>query len=153
MTKQNKKYVTLAGMFLLGMMQQASAAQDSLESEILEADTRFFNAFNTCDLNVMGQMFSPDLEFYHDKTGLKGYEETMQATRTNCARKLGLVRTLDEDSHQVYPVKNFGAIQLGEHTFCHVENGKNDCGTFGFTTVWKKTESGWQMHRVTSYDH
>ncbi|MCW8090954.1 DUF4440 domain-containing protein [Alteromonas sp. ASW11-130] len=61
------------------------------------------------------------------------------------------MRTLDRTTHKVYPVKDFGAIQIGEHTFCHEENGKEDCGTFGFTTVWKKTDMHWQMHRVTSY--
>ncbi len=155
MKNHNQKRVSRFSLLLAGVVAAATASttENHLEQEILAADKRFFTAFNACDLKVMGTMFSPDLEFYHDITGLKGYEETMQATKVNCERELGLVRTLDEGTHTVYPVKGFGAIQQGEHTFCHLENGKNDCGTFGFTTIWKKSAAGWQMHRVTSYDH
>ncbi|MCW8109758.1 nuclear transport factor 2 family protein [Alteromonas ponticola] len=153
MNNKYKKHISLLCTGLVMLTTSVSANDKTLKQQILQADQSFFSAFNNCDIAVMAAMFSPELEFYHDVTGLKGYDETMQSTKANCERKLGLVRTLNESTHKVYPVKNFGAIQQGEHTFCHMENGKNDCGTFGFTTVWRKSDTGWQMHRVTSYDH
>jgi hypothetical protein len=53
----------------------------------------------------------------------------------------------------VYPVNNFGAMEIGAHKFCHLENGKQDCGTFKFAMIWKKTEDGWKISRVISYGH
>lgn len=126
---------------------------DALYQEVARVDAEFFEAFNTCDIATMAAMFSRELEFYHDTGGVSGYESTVAVTRANCDRQLGLERTLVPGSMRVYPVKDFGAIQKGNHTFCHVENGKNDCGTFEFVHVWKKTDESWQLYRVVSYGH
>ena len=131
----------------------STASTPKLNEEIKAADNAFFSAFNSCDIEKIANLFSKDLEFYHDISGLKGYEENIIATKELCARNLGLTRTLNEDSHRVFPVKNFGAIQVGEHTFCHEVNGVNDCGTFDFTHIWKQTEDGWRLYRVVSYGH
>lgn len=131
----------------------AAAEPVPLTDEIRAMDTKLFDAFNRCDIDTMGKMFSRDLEFFHDLGGLSGYDGTMEATRGNCARHLGLKRTLVEGTLKVYPIKDYGAIEVGEHTFCHVENGKDDCGTFGFTHVWKRVDGGWQLTRVVSYGH
>ena len=101
----------------------------------------------------MGSMLSRDLEFYHDTVGLGGYDKTMESTRRNCNDELGLTRTLIVESLEVYPIKDYGAIQKGKHTFCHMEDGENDCGTFEFVHVWKRTEKGWRITRVLSYGH
>lgn len=47
----------------------------------------------------------------------------------------------------------FGAMQFGEHRFCHTENGKPDCGTFRFAHVWRKEGETWKLSRVLSYGH
>lgn len=141
---------------LLGCISSLSAMADvdnELYEEIKQADGTFFKAFNECDIETMSKMFSQDLEFYHDIAGVSGYESTMQVTRNNCERNLGLVRTLLPKRLVVYPVKNFGAIQIGEHQFCHEVNGVDDCGTFDFTHVWKRTDERWVVHRVVSYGH
>ncbi len=135
-----------------------AAAQDApepgrLRDEIAAADAEFFRAFNVCDLDRIGAVFAPDLEFFHDTGGLTGYAETMANTRANCERRLGLVRTLVEGSLEVHPIADYGAIELGRHTFCHVENGRNDCGTFGFVTIWKRSGDDWKIARVVSYGH
>ena len=130
-------------------------AQDStkLMAEIAAADAEFFDAFNACELETMGEIFARDLEFYHDLGGLSDYGQTMEATETNCRRNLGLRRELVEGSLEVYPVGEYGAIQKGKHTFCHDENGEEDCGTFEFVHVWRRTEEGWKIARVISYGH
>lgn len=132
-----------------------AGAQESeeLRDEIAKADKTFFDAFNACDVQTMGELFAEDLEFYHDLGGVQGYTETMNTTKQNCERKLGLRRSLVEGSLKVHPIKGYGAIQIGKHTFCHVENGKDDCGTFEFVHVWRRSNTGWELARVISYGH
>ena len=38
--------------------------------EIKDMDTKFFNAYNSCDLDVQSVIYSDDIEFFHDKGGL-----------------------------------------------------------------------------------
>ena len=138
----------------LVMISTVSIAEDkTLYDEIKALDSKFFTAFNNCDKETIANMFSKELEFYHDIAGLGNYESNLKATDSLCERNLGLVRTLVPESLEVYPVKDFGAMQIGKHTFCHTVDGKEDCGTFGFLHVWKKTENGWLIHRVMSYGH
>ena len=131
----------------------SNPGHQELLAEIQKADTELFDAFNACDLKTMGQIFAKDLEFYHDLAGLSGYDSTMASTKNNCDRKLKLRRELVEDSHQVYPMGDEGAIQVGQHTFCHPENGQDVCGTFDFVHVWRRVEGGWKVARVVSYGH
>jgi hypothetical protein len=56
-------------------------------------------------------------------------------------------------SLDVHPVPGYGAIQIGEHRFCHDENGHEECGVFGFTHVWRDVDGQWQIVRVLSYGH
>lgn len=153
MAKLTTQRLLLAFAFGMQIWSFVSYAGPSLEDQILQADKRLFTAFNQCDIETHSEMLSPDLEFYHDKGGVTGYEHTVAVIRENCTRELGLTRTLLPDSVAIYPVKDFGAIQTGKHRFCHWENGKNDCGTFGFSHVWQHTEQGWRVHRVLSYGH
>ncbi len=132
-----------------------ATTQQQLYSEIARMDSIFFDAFNNHKIEVVKTIFSKDLEFYHDKGGFANYEQSVANTQSLFERNktTGLTRTLVKGSLEVYPIKDFGAIQVGEHRFCHVENGKDDCGTFKFTHVWKKQEGQWKLTRVISYDH
>ena len=131
----------------------STADELSLKVIIDAQDKRMFDAFNRCDIRTMGEIFSKELEFYHDKVGVSDYESTMDVTKLNCDRKLGLVRTILPETVRVFPIGKFGALHKGKHTFCHMENGKNDCGTFEFVHIWKKLADSWQIYRVISYDH
>jgi hypothetical protein len=62
-------------------------------------------------------------------------------------------RDLEPGSLEVYPIKDYGAMEIGRHRFCHKENGKDDCGTFGFAMVWRKAGDSWKISRVLSYGH
>lgn len=128
-------------------------ANDNLASEILHMDSVLFNAYNTHNLEVMKTVFDKDLEFYHDKGGLTNYEQNIAAFRQNIAANKDLHRELVKGSTEIYPVNNYGAMQIGAHTFCHTENGKQDCGTFKFVHIWKRTPDGWKLARVVSYGH
>lgn len=116
-------------------------------------DSVLFNAFNNRDIETFSNLFTKDLEFFHDKGGLTDYQYTVQSFKNTMARNDGLRRDLVQGSLQVYPVKDYGAIQVGAHTFCHQENGKQDCGTFRFVHIWKRINNEWKITRVISYDH
>jgi ketosteroid isomerase-like protein len=128
-------------------------ADPALHAEIARMDKAMFDAFNGHDIEGVMALFSEDLEFFHDKDGLVRYEETRNALKGGFAQNNGLRRDLVPGSLEVYPIKNYGAMQIGAHRFCHVENGKDDCGVFKFVHVWRKTGGHWKVTRVVSYDH
>ena len=138
---------------LIGSTSCLANEKEDLAEAIYRADQTFFTAFNSCDLEVMGRIFSKDLEFYHDISGYAGYDQTLEITRNNCDRKLGLVRELVGGSGSVHALGDFGAVQKGQHTFCHEVEGENDCGTFEFLHIWKRLNGDWRLHRVVSYGH
>lgn len=127
----------------------------SLSREIHQLDSLMFDAMNRQDLDGVMFYFDKDLEFYHDKGGLDNYEQTKikLANLFKNNRNNNFRRTLVPGSMEVYPVPGYGAIESCLHRFCHIENGKDDCGTFKNVMVWKKTPQGWKVTRVLSYDH
>ncbi|RYE14440.1 MAG: nuclear transport factor 2 family protein [Sphingobacteriales bacterium] len=124
-----------------------------LYDSIAHMDSVLFDAFNSQDLEKIKTIFSPDLEFYHDKGGLDNYIETLKKSKQLFDQNNGLKRTLVAGSMEVYPIKGFGAIQTGLHRFCHPENGKENCGTFKFMHIWQNNNGVWKITRVVSYDH
>ena len=136
---------------------QAVSAQvsktDELYLEIVEMDRALFEAFNNRDLKKQETIFAQDIEFFHDQGGMTKYDQLIENTKRLFARNNGLKRTLVPSSLEIYPIKGYGALQVGEHTFCHVADGRNDCGTFKFVHVWQKRSDGWKLTRVISYGH
>jgi hypothetical protein len=64
-----------------------------------------------------------------------------------------LLRRLKKETVEVYPIKNYGAIEIGQHTFCHKENDKQDCGTYKFVHVWKFQNGHWTITKIITYGH
>lgn len=145
------------GFFIIANLAKAQHVSDSanreLYREIARMDSILFNAFNSRDIAKFGSLFTNDLEFFHDKGGLTGYDYTMNFMKDVARNNNGLRRDLVKGSLEVYPVPGYGAIQIGAHTFCHLENGKQDCGTFKFVHVWQKKDGAWKISRVVSYGH
>ncbi len=131
----------------------AKPLHDALYDTIAQMDSILFDAYNRHDLGKIKTLFTNDLEFYHDKGGLTNYEQNMSSFKETFDKNNGITRTLVPGSLQVYPVPNFGAMEIGSHTFCHKENGKDDCGTFQFAMVWQKKDGQWKLSRVLSYGH
>jgi len=132
----------------------AQKTKDSLYYEIARMDSILFNAFNTRDVVKFGTFFTNDLEFYHDKGGLTDYNYTMNFMKDVAGNKNNdLRRELVKESLEVFPIPGYGAMEIGSHTFCHLENGKQDCGTFKFVQIWQKKDGVWKISRVVSYDH
>ncbi|HEV3484089.1 MAG TPA: nuclear transport factor 2 family protein [Vicinamibacterales bacterium] len=131
----------------------APRSRDPLYDEIARLDREMFAAFNAHDIDKVASYFDERLEFYHDTGGVLSYADAIGGMRSNFEKNNGLRRDLVEGSLEVYPIRDYGAVEIGAHRFCHVENGRNDCGVFKFVHVWQKQPGGWKITRVVSYDH
>lgn len=127
----------------------------ALYATIARLDSAMFAAFNQHDVGQLQTFFAEDLEFYHDKGGLSNHQQTMAAFKTlfEQNKTTGLNRQLVPGSLEVYPIQGYGAVETCLHRFCHVENGKDDCGTFKNMMVWQLKGGQWKVTRVVSYGH
>ena len=130
--------------------------------ELAEKDKALFDSvFNTCNLNKLAEMVTDDFEFYHDRAGNNATsgKQFVNSIREACEkRKTGadyqLKRELLENSLQVYPLNNYGAIQMGVHRFYILTEGKAQLAEVAiFTHLWKQENGIWKIARVLSYDH
>ena len=122
---------------------------------IAALDSAMFAAFNAHDADRLGTFFTPDLEFYHDKSGFAGFDTTLANFRGLFARNAdtGLRRELAPGTLEVYLLGEHGLLEVCQHRFCHTENGQEDCGTFKNIMVWRRDGIGYKVSRVISYDH
>ncbi|TDD98595.1 nuclear transport factor 2 family protein [Flavobacterium cellulosilyticum] len=123
-----------------------------LYDTIVKLDSIFFEAYNTCNLNLdkYGSFFSDNIEFYHDQGGLMtSKQDIIAATKKNICGKV--TRELVKGSIEVYPIKDFGAIEIGLHKF---HNNQEPIGTPSkvgrFLIVWENKNSDWKIKRVVS---
>ena len=97
------------GVMLSGARAQSNTAPDDLFKTIQSLDTRFFDAYNHCDLATISSLVAEDLEFYHDKTGLaRGRQPLVDGIKNNIC---GKVRELVPGTQQVDPIANYGAVE------------------------------------------
>lgn len=153
------KFILVVSVLLTGVNEVKAQSQksypvdSSLYVEIARMDSLLFTAFNNRDLETTKKIFSTEVEFYHDKGGLTNYAQIIENTKQLFEKNNDLTRELVAGSMEVYPVKDFGAMQIGMHRFRHIENGKMEYGTFKFVHIWKKGDGAWKLTRVISYDH
>jgi hypothetical protein len=130
---------------------QSNAQPGTLFTTVQSLDTQLFDAYNHCDLSTLGTMVADDLEFYHDKTGLSvGKAPFLAAIKQNICGKVQ--RTLVPGSMEVYPLKDYGAVEIGVHRFHHPQDPEN-VGEAKFITLWQNKDGVWKVTRVISYDH
>lgn len=130
---------------------QTAQHPDPLFATIQAEDAKLFDAYNRCDLVTLGSMVSDDLEFYHDQTGLSvGKAPFLAAIRQNICGKVQ--RTLLLDTLEVYPLKGYGAVELGIHRFSH-PNDPGNIGDARFVMLWQQKNEGWKVTRVISFEH
>ena len=129
--------------------------QSGLYKTIAAMDSVFFTAFNTCDTTKSKSLFTKDLEFFHDAGGLTNYEQNLISIRYRCSSANKVRRELVPGSMEVYPIKDYGAIEIGQHRFYYAEAGKEEKldGTFKFIHIWVHKNNEWQISRVISFDH
>ncbi len=143
--------VLLAFFSVLHSAAQTIMHHDALFETVKSLDSKLFDAYNQCDLKTLGAMVSDDLEFYHDQTGLTvGKAPFLAAIKQNICGKVQ--RSLIEDTLEVYPLKGYGAVELGIHRFHH-PNDPGNIGDAKFVTIWHDDNGVWQVARVISYEH
>ena len=147
---------TCAAPFASATTQAAEASQsDTLTQTITQLDSEAFDAFNRCadpaQLQRHAGFFSESVEFYHDNGGVTWNRADMLANTKKHACG-NYTREVIPGSIVVYPIKDFGAIELGSHRFCQAASRTCD-GLADFTIVWQQTDAGWKITRVLSYGH
>ena len=139
---------------LCGMCADAQTTNktDPLYTTIKSLDAKLFAAYNSCDLATLGDMVSEDLEFYHDQTGLAvGRAALVSAVKENICGKVH--RELMAATLEVYPLKGYGAVEIGIHRFSHPGHPEDAPGDARFIMLWQNQDGGWKVTRVISYDH
>jgi ketosteroid isomerase-like protein len=130
----------------------AQSAPDPLFQTIQSLDTQLFDAYNHCDLEKIGSLLADDLEFYHDKTGLsRGRPALVEGIKNNICGKV--TRELVPGTLEVYPIADYGAVEIGIHRFHHPGNDSSNVGEAKFIHLWQKKDGAWKVTRVISFDH
>ena len=132
---------------------KVASTPSDLYSKIAHLDSALFAAYNSKNLDLMKTYFTPDLEWYQDNGGLIGFEKVFSNFQSIFNREYDLKRNLLNESLEVHPIEGYGAIEVGKHQFKHIENGKQEIGTFKFLMIWKNDKGSWKIARVISYDH
>jgi hypothetical protein len=126
-----------------------------------EAD--FFALFFVgCDPTRLATMVTPDLEFYHDKSGVVAttgaalvadYAKNCEARKAPDAWRSR--RELVPETLHVDPVPGYGAIEVGEHRFFERKGDGEErlAGIALFTMLWRFDAGQWRLARVMSYGH
>src|SRR5687767_8296697 len=116
----------LACLFTQQGFSQYKPDDQALYDTILKHDSVFFNAYNNCDkqLDLYAGYYAENLEFYHDKGGFSNSKKEMvDATKRNICGKVR--RELVPGSVEVYPIANYGAIEIGFHKFFNNQDPPN----------------------------
>jgi hypothetical protein len=131
----------------------ATTAEDLFHA-IAAQDAALFDAYNRCDLEKFASFFTDDVEFYHDRGGLTlGRQKLTESVKNNICGKV--TRELVPGSLEVYPMDNYGALEIGVHRFHHPNDPKAADGEGKFIHLWRynKDTKAWTITRVYSFDH
>ena len=120
-----------------------------LYETIIGLDMEYFNAYNNCDMEKQASLYSEDLEFFHDKGGLNTSKSSvLESIEKNICGKV--TRILVEGSIEVYPIANYGAVEIGYHKFFNAEEPNAKSIPSKFIILWQEEESGWKIAKVIS---
>jgi hypothetical protein len=123
----------------------------ALYDTILHQDSLFFGTYNTCAIHLKeyADFYADTLEFYHDRGGLStSKKDLVEATKKNICGKV--TRELVPGSVEVYPIANFGAIEIGYHKFHNSAEPNAPSRPGRFVLVWRHTGNEWKITRVIS---
>ncbi|MHA8087347.1 nuclear transport factor 2 family protein [Aquirufa sp. Wall-65K1] len=145
-------YICTFWAICLSASAQSSKSAD-LHRQIAHLDSVMFQAYNERNMPAFKQFFTSDLEWFQDNGGLLHYDTVIANFQQIFNREYVLTRKLVPGTLEVHPIKDYGAIHIGRHTFSHVENGKLEVGEFKFLMIWRMDNGNWKISRVVSYDH
>jgi hypothetical protein len=132
-----------------------SPMSKDLYDSIAYLDSVFFNAFNTRNIDKLKTLLSENLEFYHDLGGMTNYNQNVDAFKKTFESDRGVRRKLVEGTLEVYPIKDYGAVETGIHRFYATEKGQQEklSSEAKFVQVWQKKDGAWKITRIISYGH
>lgn len=121
-----------------------------LYNTIVQMDSIFFNAYNNCDLDKQAEIYSDSIEFFHDQGGLMtSKKELLDGTEKYICGKV--TRELVQGSIEVYPIKGYGAVEVGFHKFHNNQEEAETPSKIGrFVIVWKAKNDTWEITKVIS---
>ena len=132
---------------------KSMALPDELVRTVTSLDSALFEAYNQCDLEKFGTFFIDDVEFYHDQGGVTlGRQNLTESVKKNICGKVR--RELVPETLEVYPMRGYGAVEMGVHRFHQPKVDSNKpVGEAKFVHLWQNKEGVWRITRVISYDH
>jgi len=123
-----------------------------LYDTIVHLDSVFFAAYNNCTLQLeaYAAFYADSLEFYHDKGGLStSKKDVVEGTQKNICGKV--TRELVKGSVEVYPINNYGAIEMGLHMFHNNQEKQSGPPKVSkFIIFWQHSNNVWKIARVVS---
>jgi ketosteroid isomerase-like protein len=123
-----------------------------LYKTIVKLDSVFFDAYNHCDtkFETYADFYAEDIEFYHDQGGLSNLkQDILEGTKKYICGKV--TRNLVPGSIEVYPIKDYGAIEIGLHSFSNNTNPPDEPKKVSrFTIFWKQVNGTWKIAKVVS---
>jgi hypothetical protein len=120
-----------------------------LYDQIVKMDSTWEDAYNHCKTDVMDQLISEDIEFYHDQGGLTTSKTQLSnALKNNICGKV--TRQLLKGSIEVYPIKGYGAVEMGYHRFHSIYDTDTNSHYAKFVHLWKNENGKWRITRVIS---
>jgi hypothetical protein len=127
--------------------------QQELDSAITTLDAALFDAYNKCDLDKFASFIDENVEFYHDQGGVTlGRAALTDSVKKNICGKV--TRELVPGSLKIYPMKGYGAVEIGVHRFHHPGHDDTEgIGEAEFIHLWQYKDGAWKITRVISYDH
>jgi len=146
------------------------AKSSALYKTIMSKDSLLFDiGFNTCDVKQFENLFSDELEFYHDKDGFSNKADFLKSFKKGLCGSQETYRAsrkLVAGSTEIYPLyKNgtlYAVIQTGIHQFYETTAVKGEpllkkneklVGKAKFTHLWILENNEWKLKRALSYDH
>jgi len=121
----------------------------TLYDSIVAMDAAWEDAYNNCKLDAMTDIISEDLEFYHDQGGLTtSKSQLIEALKNNICNKVK--RELKKGSIEVYPIANYGAVEMGMHGFHNSQEPNSKPHFAKFVHLWKREGGKWRITRVIS---
>lgn len=131
---------------------QVIKSQAELDKAGAALDAELFGAVNRCELKNLASLVDDHIEFFHDSGGVTlGKESWLDSIRKNiCGTDFR--RVLVPGTLRVYPMKGYGALEMGVHRFLHPKtHGRT--GAASFIHLWQFKDGAWKLTRVISYDH
>jgi len=159
-----KKEFTRIILFAMILVSSCSAARMNTNKEsekykpdsqelydtIVNLDSVFFDAYNTCNIDVQSAFYSDSIEFYHDQGGMiTSKQDILDATKRNICGKV--TRELVKGSIEVYPISGYGAVEMGLHKFHNNTQKETSPSKIGkFVIIWQHKDDQWIIKRIIS---